>query len=183
MRVKTALQLINRYLADDDFDADTQFCLAWFEEHGFGEGPFGQADVLARAKATSVSGVVEAGVLQSAGGKVRLLDWREYPADWDPATDTRLPVWEALHHLIRVLRTEGEGGAGRVLAAVRDRADAIRQLAYRMYTLQERRKNAEEARAYNELIAAWDEIEKAANKLEEPAKEGATQLSLLGGDR
>jgi len=126
---------------------------------------------------------VEAGVLHSAGGKVRLLDWREYPADWDPATDTRLPVWEALHHLIRVFRTEGETGAGRVLAAVRERADAIRQLAYRMYTLQERRKNAEEARAYNELIASWDEVEKVANKDETPAPERAKQLSLLGGDR
>ena len=63
MSVRTALQLINRFLAEDDFDHDTQFCLHWFEQHGWGEGVFGVADVLARAKGTSVDGVKEAGVV------------------------------------------------------------------------------------------------------------------------
>ena len=35
MTVRTALQLINRFLAEDDFDADTQFCLHWFEQYGW----------------------------------------------------------------------------------------------------------------------------------------------------
>ncbi len=50
MTVKTALQLINRFLAEDDFDHDTQFCLSWFEQEGWNTGKFGEADVLARAK-------------------------------------------------------------------------------------------------------------------------------------
>ena len=87
MSVRTALQLINRFLAEDDFDHDTQFCLHWFEQHGWKEGKFGDADTLARAKGTSVDGVKQAGVLDAGGGVVRLLKWAEYPADWDPATD------------------------------------------------------------------------------------------------
>src|SRR5438046_4250529 len=79
MSVKTALQLINRFLAEDDFEHDTQFCLHWFDQHGWSEGGYGEADVLARAKATSVSGLADAGVLKSGGGKVRLLRPNEYP--------------------------------------------------------------------------------------------------------
>ena len=92
MSVKTALQLINRFLAEDDFDADSQFCLHWFEQHGWSEGVFGEADVLARSKSTSVSGLAEAGVLFSGGGKVQLRKWADYPPDWDPTTDSRLPI-------------------------------------------------------------------------------------------
>ena len=84
MSVRTALQLINRFLAEDDFDPDTQFCLHWFEQYGWKEGKFGEADTLARAKGTSVDGVKESGVLYAAGGNVRLLKWAEYPTDWDP---------------------------------------------------------------------------------------------------
>lgn len=164
MTVRTALQLINRFLAEDDFDHDTQFCLHWFEQYGWNSGEFGQADTLSRAKGTSVEGVRESGVLESGGGKVRLYRWAEYAADWTPATDTRLPVWEALHQLIRVLRQQGENPAGKVLAAVRQHSDAIRQLAYRLYTLCERKGWAEDARAYNELITSWDNIDKAASK-------------------
>src|SRR5262245_745867 len=77
MTVRTALQLINRFLAEDDFDADTQFCLHWFETYGWSECRFGEADVLARAKGTSVDGVAEASVLESGGGSVRLYKWKE----------------------------------------------------------------------------------------------------------
>ena len=164
MTVRTALQLINRFLAEDDFDHDTQFCLHWFEQYGWNPGEFGQADILSRAKGTSVDGIREAGVLESGGGKVRLYRWAEYPTDWNPANDSRLPVWEALHQMIRVLRHHGEGQAGRLLAAVRQHSDAIRQLAYRLYTLCERKGWAEDARAYNELITSWDNIDKAASK-------------------
>ena len=134
MSVRTALQLINRFLAEDDFDADTQFCLHWFEQHGWTESVFGEAEVLARSKSTSVDAMKEAGVLQSGSGKVRLLKWAAYPTDWDPRTDTRTPVWEALHHLIRSLKQGGESAAGALLAALGGKAEAVRQLAYRLYT-------------------------------------------------
>ncbi len=165
MSVRTALQLINRFLAEDDFDADTQFCLHWFEQHGWTESAFGEADVLSRSKSTSVEGLKEAGVLQSGGGKVRLLKWSEYPTDWDPRTDKRLPVWEALHQLIRALRQGGDSASGALLAGLGGKAEAVRQLAYRLYTLCERLGQAEDARAYNELITSWSAIESFAGTI------------------
>lgn len=163
MSVRTALQLINRFLAEDDFDSDTQFCLHWFEQHGWSEGPFGDAETLSRAKGTSVEGVRYAGVIESGSGKVRLRKWLEYPTDWDPRTDDRNPVWETLHHLVRVLMHDGESAAGKLLAGARAKAEASRQLAYRLYTLCERNGWAEDARAYNDFITSWTAIEAAAN--------------------
>jgi putative DNA methylase len=170
MSVRNALQLINRFLAEDDFDSDTQFCLHWFQQYGWGEGRFGDADTLSRAKGTSVDGVRDAGVIESGGGIVRLRKWSEYPTGWNPQTDMRLPVWEALHQLIRVFKSEGENGAAAVLAAVRAKAEATRQLAYRLHTLCERQGWVEDARAYNELITSWSGIEAAASVVptEEP---------------
>ncbi|WP_205678865.1 DUF1156 domain-containing protein [Aquisphaera insulae] len=164
MSVKTALQLINRFLAEDDFDADTQFCLHWFEQHGWETGKFGEADTLARAKGTSVGGVQQSGVIEAGGGNVRLRKWREYPADWDPATDKRLPVWEALHQLIRAYNADGDAGGAAVLAGIGARAEAARQLAYRLYTLSERAGRAEDARAYNEVVTGWSGIEVAMSR-------------------
>lgn len=162
MSVKTALQLINRFLAEDDFDHDTQFCLAWFEHRGWTAGKFGEADVLARAKGTSVDGLRGSGVIESSGGELRLLRWAEMPTDWFPETDVRTPIWEALHQLISAINKDGESAAGALLARMPARAEPIRALAYRLYTLCERLGKAEDARAYNELIGAWSSIESAA---------------------
>lgn len=162
MTVQTALRLINRFLAEDDFDHDTQFCLHWFEQYGWKDGRFGEADTLARAKGTSVDGVRQAGVLFASGGVVRLLKWMDYPSDWNAEEDERLPIWEALHHLIRVFKSDGESAAGEVLATLAAKAEATRQLAYRLYTLCERSGWAEDARAYNEIVTSWSAIESAA---------------------
>ena len=164
MSVRTALQLINRFLAEDDFDHDTQFCLHWFETQGWAEGQYGQADVLARAKGTSVQGMQAAGVIESGGGKLRLLRWADYPRDWSPETDDRTPIWEALHQLIRALNSQGETEAGALLARMPARAEPIRALAYRLYTLCERKGWADDARAYNELVTAWSGVERAASE-------------------
>jgi len=171
MSVRTALQLINRFLAEDDFDHDTQWCLHWFEQFGWKTGDFGQADVLARAKATSVDGLAQASVVESGGGQVRLLKWAEYPKDWDPRADARQPVWEVLHHLIRLLKHGGETAAGALVASLPGKMEAVRQLAYRLYTLCERQNWAEDARAYNELITSWIGIESAASSAQ-PAQRG-----------
>jgi putative DNA methylase len=166
MSVHVALTLINRMLTEgaDDFDADTHFCLGWFDELGWSPGEFGRADVLARAKGTSVNGVVDAGVVEAAGGNVRLLRPTEYANDWTPSDDNRTPVWEALHQLIRVLRGSGESAAGGLLADMPQRAEPIRNLAYRLYTLCERKRWADDARAYNELITSWSGIEEASHE-------------------
>ncbi|MFW9602570.1 MAG: hypothetical protein ACMV1B_09640, partial [Prevotella sp.] len=146
-------------------DVDTRFCVAWFDTVGWREGAFGEADTLARAKGTSVAGLVESGVVESGVGKVRLLKANEYPSDWDPEKDHRLPVWEALHHLVRLLSTGGEEGAGAVLAKLHDKSEAIRALAYRLYTLCERKGWAEDARGYNELVTSWHAIETASHRI------------------
>lgn len=174
MSVRTALALINRFLAEDDFDADTQFCLAWFDQVGWDVGKYGEADVLARAKGTSVGGLVEAGVVESGGGNVRLLRWAQMPADWNPAKDTRLPVWEGLHQLIRALNQQGEAEAGKLLAHMLNKTEAMRSLAYRLYTLCERKGWAEDARAYNELITSWPSIEQTMST--HPAPTGPEQI-------
>jgi putative DNA methylase len=173
MGVHSALLLINRFLAEDDFDPGTQFCLHWFEQHGWGEGRFGDADTLARAKGTSVDGVRDAGVVESGGGIVRLRKWSEYSTDWDPQADTRNPVWETLHQLIRSLKQAGESGAGGILAALKGKAEAARQLGYRLYTLCERQGWAEDARAYNELITSWSGIEAAASAVPTEKTQGS----------
>lgn len=164
MSVRTALQLINRFFAEDDFDHDTQFCLHWFDQTGWATGKFGEADVLARAKGTSVAGLQASGVVDAGRGELRLLRWAELPSDWSPENDARLSVWEGLHHLIRALNQHGESAAGALLARMPGRADAIRALAYRLYTLCERRGGADDARAYNELVTAWSGIEQAAGE-------------------
>ena len=170
MGVHDALILINREITrflnpeSDSFDADTLFCSSWFDQYGWSAGPFGEADTLARAKGTSADGVRKAGVVESGAGKVRLLKWDDYPADWDPRRDARTPVWEACHQMIRILKTSGESEAGTLLAKIPERGDSIRQLAYHLYTLCERKKWAEEARAYNELITSWNAIVTASSQ-------------------
>lgn len=182
MGVHDALVLINRaiteFLAPDsgNFDVDTQFCAGWFDQFGWSAGPFGAADTLARAKGTSVDGVRDAGVVESGRGKVRLLKGAEYPGDWDPTHDRRTPVWEACHHLIRALSLQGESAAGALLARMPEQGEPIRQLSYHLYTICERRKWAEEARAYNELIGSWPNIVVASNEVGHRGEQAGLEL-------
>jgi putative DNA methylase len=180
LSVREALALINQMLdevlaeQEGDFDADTRWALAWFEQMGFGEGEYGIAELLSKAKNTSVGGMVEAGILASKPSKVRLLRPEELPADWNPTTDSRLTVWEMVHHLIRVLEAEGESGAAGLAARIGAKAEIARELAYRLYTVCERRKRAAEALSYNGLVQSWPEImrlarEKAASAAPEQA--------------
>lgn len=184
MSVHDALTLINReiteYLSPDSgsFDADTQFCASWFDQYGWGTGPFGAADTLTRAKGTSVDGVRNAGVVESGGGKVRLLKWGEYEIDWDPTRDDRTPIWEACHQMIRRLNNQGESAAGELLAKMPEKGESIRQLAYHLYTLCERKKWAEEARAYNELIGSWHAIVAASHDIGHRGTPGVLDLDF-----
>jgi putative DNA methylase len=172
MTVRTALQLINRFLADDEFDPETQFCLQWFETNFWNPGIYGSADVAARAKGTSVDALFRAGVVNSGGGEVQLLRWNELPTDWKPDPDQQTPVWEALHQLIRNLNMHGEQSAGALLAGMSAVSGPVRTLAYRLYTLCERKGLAEDARFYNELIGAWAAIEVVADEIGPIEKQG-----------
>ena len=171
MRVRTALSLINQGLdevlseLESEFDPDTRWALAWFEQHQFDEGPYGEAEVLATAKALSITGLSEAGILRSRAGKVRLLRRDELPQDWDPASDNRLTVWEVTQHLIRRLDQQGEQEAANLKAKIGGMAEIARDLAYRLYTLCERKGWAEEAGYYNSLVVAWPSMASEAFEL------------------
>lgn len=184
MSVHDALIMINKEITEflnpdgGNFDGDTLFCSAWFDQYGWSSGVFGEADTLARAKGTSVDGIRDAGIVESGGGKVRLLKWAEYPAEWDPKKDERIPIWEACHHMIRKLNQQGEGEAGGLLAQMPEKGEAIRQLAYHLYTLCERKKWAEDARAYNELIGSWHAIVTASHDVGHKGSQHELQLNF-----
>lgn len=168
--VREALALINQTLdevlaeQEGDFDADSRWALAWFEQSGFAEGDFGVAEVLSKAKVTSVQGLVDAGILAASRGKVRLLHPEELDPAWDPATDARLTAWEAVHHLIRVLGAGGESAAAELVGKLGTQAEVARELAYRLYSLCERKKRAAEALAYNALVQSFPEILRLAQE-------------------
>lgn len=181
--VREALALINHVLdetlaeQEGDFDGDSRLALAWFEQHGFAEGEYGAAETLSKAKNTSVASLAEAGILQSKRGKVRLFEPAELPSGRDPATDARLTHWETVHHLIRVLEAGGEGVAADLAAKLGARAETARELAYRLYTICERRKRAAEALSYNALVQSWPEIVRLADRSRNGTE--TAQVSLI----
>ena len=185
LSVREALALINQTLdealaeQEGDFDADTRWALAWFEQSGFAEGDYGVAETLSKAKNTSVAGMVEAGILKSKSGKVQLLKPNDLQIDWDPTTDKRLTAWEALHHLIQVLEFDGEAAAAKLAGKLGSQAEISRELAYRLYTVCERKKRAAEALSYNGLVQSWPEIMRLAR---EGGKPRSAQRELFGQD-
>ena len=181
MGVRTALALINQSLdevlaeQEGEFDADTRWALAWFDQYGFTEGPYGAAETLSTAKNTSVSGMADAGILAAKAGKVRLLKKEELPAAWDPAADARLTIWEATHQLIRTL-DQGEQAAAELLRKLGPISETARDLSYRLYTVCERRKWSQEAIGYNALVLAWPDLTRL---VQEQKAAGPSQGELI----
>lgn len=172
--VRDALSVINQVLdevlteQEGECDSDTRWALAWFEQHGFDTGEYGIAEVLSKAKDTSVGGMVDAGILQAKGGKVRLLRPAELPVDWDPSTDKRLTAWEMVHHLVRAQEFGGDEAAAAVMAKLGSKAEVARDLAYRLYAIAERKNRAAEALWYNSLVQSWPDIVGLAEGLRKP---------------
>jgi len=168
MPVRMALGLINQVLdevlaeQEGEFDPETRWAVAWFQQFGMNEGPFGEAETLSKAKVVSVGGLQEAGIVMARSGKVQIIPREKLPADWDPRLDARLTVWEITQHLIRVLATKGEQDAAALLKTIGARAEAARGLAYRLYSICDRKGWAQEALAHNSLITAWPEISRMA---------------------
>lgn len=179
MSVRTALGLINEKLeeilsADEsELDSDSRFALTWYRQYGFESGSFGDAEVLAKAIGVAVEGVVDAGVVESKGGKVRLLRRDELDPEWDPRTDRRLTVWEITQHLIaRMEKSERE--AGELLAKVGGgMSDQARHLAYLLYQVADSKGATEDAVAYNSLVTAWESIAQEAHR-----SQGPTQIAI-----
>lgn len=177
LSVRQALALINQTLdevlaeQEGDFDADTRWALAWFEQSGFTEGEYGVAETLSKAKNTSVAGMMTAGILKSKAGKVRLLKPDELHEGFDPEHKPHLTVWETVHHLVRALEAGGEPAAAQLVVKLGSKADVTRELAYRLYTVCERKKRAQEALSYNALVQSWPEIMRLAREGEKPRAE------------
>jgi putative DNA methylase len=169
MSVRTALVLINQVLdevlaeQEGEFDSGTRFAIKWFEQYGFDEAAYDPAEGLARAMNVSVNGLEEAGILLAKAGRVRLVPRSKMTATWDPTKDKRVSVWEVAQHLVKAVDEEGsEAKAAELLGKVGGLGDAARDLAYRLYSVCERRGWSEEAQGYNLLVTSWPEIARLA---------------------
>lgn len=174
MSVRSALARINEVLdevlseQEGDFDPTTRFCLAWYRQHGYGEGQFGDADNLARARNTAVAALHRDEVLHSAAGKVRLFRPVDLDDDYDVLTDDHTSTWEALHHLIRILEADGVTAAGQFLTRATSRSDGavdpelVTELAHLLFRISEDNKWTKEAISFNSLVTAWTDIQDAS---------------------
>jgi putative DNA methylase len=182
MRVRPALALINQVLdevlsqQEGDLGADTRWCLEWFKGYGFEPGPFGVAETLSKAKNTSVAGLERAGVLTSRAGKVQLRPIANLPADYDPAEDERVSEWEVVLHLAKRLRERGADDATRLMAAARSVVDldAVRELAYLLFSIAEKNHWADTALLFNGLGTSWSDLSEASRR------QGASSRSVQG---
>ena len=183
MSVRSALAAINQGLSEvlsqqeDDYDPDTRWAVTWFEQYGHGDGKFGDAEVLSKAKGTGVNALRLAGIVVDGGGKVRLKKREELDRDWDPGTDRRLTIWEVAQYLVRSLDEGGEAAAAELVTKLGGVADTARDLAYRLYSTCDRKKWADEALGYNALVTAWPEITRLAAST--PGREAPQQTQLF----
>jgi putative DNA methylase len=140
------------------------------------EGDFGRAEQLSKARNTSVEGLGRAGIIGQRPGKVWLVAREDLPADWDPAADDRMTVWEITQHLIRRLEHDGEQAAASLLRKVGSGlGETAKELAYRLYLVCDRKGWAKEATSYNALVTAWPELTRLA------ALEPARPVDASGG--
>ncbi len=164
VRVRTALQLINRTLdevlaeQEGECDVETRWAIAWFETHAMDEGPYGQAETLSKAKNTAIQTLVDAGILEAKAGKVRLLRPEEFSEKWQLEARSHVTAWEVMQRAIHALDKHGEEAAGNVLGKAGDLAEVVHDLAYRLYTICERKGWSQEAQAYNMLVTSWSGI-------------------------
>jgi len=164
LKVCTALQLINldldEVLAEQEgqSDLETRWAIAWFEVYAMEEGPYGQAETLSKAKNTTIQNLVGARILEARAGKVRLLKPEEVSEKLRIEANAHLTAWEVMQCAIHALDKDGELAASNVLGHVGDLAGVVRDLAYRLYTICERKSWAQEALAYNMLVTSWPRI-------------------------
>lgn len=167
MQVHIALKLINQVLdewlsqLDGNVAADTRWCVEWFKQHGFEEGPFGTAETLSKGTDTGIEVLGRAGVLKSRGGKVKLLSVLEIPENYDPRLDERISEWKICLHLAGRLRDRGADPAAELMAAAKGKVDLedVKDLAYLLYSIAEKKGWAETALLFNNLGTEWTSLE------------------------
>src|SRR5260370_2420403 len=171
MHVRTALQLINQVLdealaeQEGEFDMQTRWAISWFEQYGMEEGQYGVAETLSKARNISLHALEEAGILLARGGKVRLLKREEYGDSWGGRTSSHLTAWEVTQRMINALMNgRGEQEAGAILRQAGNMGEAASDLAYRLYTICERKGWSAEALPYNTLVMSWPQVSGFARK-------------------
>ncbi len=170
MSVRTALALINQVLdetlseQEGDFDSDTRFCVKWFSQFAWDEADSGTADVLARATNTSIEGLQRGGVFRAVAGKARLLGPDDLSDSWDPLTDVRTSVWEASLRLAKAVSERGSVEAAELMVAAGQRVDleVVKELAYLLYNISERKGWTSAALLFNGLGTSWIDLDAAA---------------------
>lgn len=183
MTVRSALARINEILdqvlneQEGDFDATTRFAVAWYRQYGYGTGPFGDADSLARARNTSVEIMDRSGVLASRAGRVTLVGSADLPSNYDVMANHALSAWEAMHHLVRSLESDGISRAGEFLASATNRSDAavdadlVKELAFLLFSVAEKNGWTKDALSFNTLATSWPEIVEASRSTLVPGNE------------
>jgi putative DNA methylase len=170
MRVRDALALINEaldaYFSEQEgaFDQSTRWCLAWFEQFTHRDAEYGVAEVLSKAKNTSVETMSNQGFIKAEAGKVQLYHRDQLPELNLDRRNQQITDWETTQYLIRALKHEGESAAGRLLQQFGSKGENARDLAYRLYAVCERKNRAQEAIDYNALVVAWPRIKELAAK-------------------
>ena len=193
MTVRSALERINGILdqvlneQEGDFDATTRFAIAWYRQHGYSVGKFGDADNLARARNTRVDLLDRDGILMSRAGNVQLLNPADLPTDYDVSVDRHTSTWEALHHLVRVLEGDGIAPAGEFLQAALARpdgavdADLVKELAHLLFRIAEGNNATKDALSFNALVTSWPEIMDVA-RTERPATLASQSAFTFDGE-
>ena len=181
MTVRTAIALINQIRDEisgeeaSGYDANTRFCIDWFDAFGMEKGKSGDAITMAQAYNVSIEDLDHAGVVRAQGGSVHLLHREEMPADWDPSTDKFLTDWECAQHLARTLNSPDGGivAAAELYAHMPpERSEAARMLAYRLYDICEKKNRPTEAQVWNMLAREWPALEVAAANVEVEPRQG-----------
>ena len=169
MTVRSALQIINAELdaylkeQDGDLDEDSRFCLDLYAQCAFNDIKFGVADVLARAKNTSVARLADRGLVFAQKGIVHLQDRQNLPA---PNADSEKTLWLLTQQLVFAMQEGGVSACAKIVARIYGSGpDRAKSLAYRLYTLAEQKGWTQEAYAYNALVVAWQEIQSKALEL------------------
>ena len=183
MSVRAALGLINQAKdevlgeAEADYDPYTRWSISWYDQHGFAAGEFGDANTLANAHAISVGGLRDAGIVHSREGEVRLLKPEELEKDWMPEDDSQPTIWEMTNHLVRRYFVDKLGDAETALLLTKfgGAGESARDLAYRLYSIAERRKRSQDAQGYNALVLGWPELVRLA----QAAPSVAAQAQLI----
>lgn len=164
--VREALAAINKAIADyderqeGDLDSESRFCMDWLKTYGYGEGQYGEAETLARAKNVAIGNLNLNRLLTAEGGRVKLLPIDEFGASRS-LTLGNMTAWEGCFRMAyHMNREDGRGikGAGMVARAMDGNVESIERLARILYGHYDRKGDSQNAVIFNNLVTSWQDI-------------------------